>query len=140
MATTTAGDEQALVFTLDDQPYCVSIDDVDEIVDRSNEITALPDLPPHVEGVVDRRGITTTVIDPKPVLGKPAGATGRRMIVFDADTDTDENPVGWVVDEVRQVISVADGDLDTSVESDLSRGVVRADGDFVVWLRPDEIR
>ena len=55
-------DTQVLKFTLGDEDYCVDIDYVAEIAEGEN-MTAVPDSAPYVEGVMDLRGRTTTIIN-----------------------------------------------------------------------------
>ncbi|WP_232703521.1 chemotaxis protein CheW [Halobacterium wangiae] len=134
--TTTQGDEQVLTFQLDGQEYCVSITAVDEIVDYDQTVTALPETDSHVAGVMDLRGRTTTVVDPKEVLDTDGDGDGDHVVVFDSESD-DANPVGWIVDSVSQVIGFDLDEINEDVESSLARGVVRNDDDrFIVWLDP----
>lgn len=136
-AATTHGDDQVLTFRLGEQSYCVSIDHLDEIVDYDQDLTTLPETKPHVEGVIDLRGRTTTIVDPKALLEVDEENDATNIIVFGSDSK-EESPVGWIVDEVFQVIGLSSGDIDENVESELAQGVVRKDGDeFVVWLDPD---
>lgn len=126
---------QVLVFRLEDKQYCIDIAHIDEIVDR-HELTKLPDSKPHVEGVMDLRGTTTTIVNPKTVLGQTGSGAGDRVIVFETE---DERSIGWVIDEVNQVVSLDDADVDESVESKSVHGVVRQDDEFVIWVKPSAI-
>ena len=133
---------QVLEFQLGDETYCVSIDYVTEIVDVG-ELTSVPNAPPHVEGVMDLRGRTTSIINPKTVFDIDGGEPSR-IIVFDPEVANDEQgAVGWLVDEVHQVSQVDPENVDrspTSDDIDSVRGVVKRDGGFVIWVNPDAIR
>ncbi|WP_327052586.1 chemotaxis protein CheW [Halomicrococcus gelatinilyticus] len=131
----TVAETQVLVFRLEDKQYCVDIAHIDEIVDRE-KLTHLPDSEPHVEGLMDLRGTTTTIVNPKTVLGLDDSETGDRVVVFETDDDAS---TGWLIDEVSQVVGVDEDNLDKSVESDSVRGVVRRDDDFVIWVKPSAI-
>jgi len=131
----TVGDVQVLEFRLEDRKYCIDITHVDEIVDK-DELTPLPNSDPRVEGVMDLRGTTTTIINPKKVLDLAETETGDRVVVLETDDDTE---VGWLIDAVNQVVSLDDETVDESVESESVRGIVRQDDGFVVWVKPDEI-
>ncbi|RBI64027.1 chemotaxis protein CheW [halophilic archaeon] len=131
----SVADVQVLVFRLEDKRYCVDIAHVDEIVDRE-KLTQLPNSKPHVEGVMDLRGTTTTIVNPKTVLELDDSETGDRVVVFDTEG---EGSTGWLIDEVSQVVSVDEEELDESVESESVHGVVRRGDDFVVWLKPSAI-
>lgn len=133
---TTQSDNQVLEFTLEDDTYCVDIDQVDEIVNWSEDITDLPDAPPYVLGIVDLRGRTTTIISPKKAIGL-GGEDGNRVVIFDPGEDG--RAVGWAVDEVKQVVGVNDDEVDPSYGEDYLKGVVRREDGFVLWVDPDTV-
>jgi len=132
----TVGDVQVLEFRLEDRKYCIDIAHVDEIVDK-DELTPLPNSDPRVEGVMDLRGTTTTIINPKKVLDLEETETGDRVVVL--ETDDGDTEVGWLIDAVNQVVSLDDETVDESVESESVKGIVRQDDGFVVWVKPEEI-
>ena len=133
--STTTG--QVLEFQLGDETYCVSIGYVTEIVDVG-DLTQVPNAPAHVEGVMDLRGRTTSIIDPKTVFGLSGDSDGRRIIVFDPEIVQDQSAAGWLVDEVYQVVQVSPDQVDGSPANDSGsiRGVVKRDDDFVIWVDP----
>ncbi|MFC7249146.1 chemotaxis protein CheW [Halomicroarcula sp. GCM10025324] len=128
---------QVLEFKLGTETYSVSIDYVTEIVDVG-ELTKVPNAPPYVEGVMDLRGRTTSIVDPKAVFGLDEEGEGRRIIVFDPDIVEDQSAVGWLVDEVFQVVQVDPDQVDQSPADDTGaiRGVVKRDEEFVIWVDP----
>ena len=137
--STTNG--QVLEFKLGEETYCVSIDYVTEIVDIG-DLTTVPNSPPHVEGVMDLRGRTTSIVNPKVVFNIGGDGEERRIIVYDPDIVEDQGAAGWLVDEVYQVVQVDEADVDTSPaeDDDAIRGVVkRGDGDFVIWVDPKSV-
>lgn len=131
---------QVLEFGLGAESYCLDIAYIDEIVD-AGELTRIPNSPPHVEGVMDLRGRTTSIIDPKTVFGIDDDDDGdrSRIIVFDPETTGDKGAIGWVVDEVYQVVQVTDDDIDdtTLADEESIRGIVKREDRFVVWVEPD---
>ena len=137
--TTSATDGQVLEFALGEETYCVSIDYVTEIVDVGN-VTTVPNAPPHIRGVMDLRGRTTSIVDPKVVFGIDDKGEERRIIVFDPAVVDDQGAAGWVVDEVFQVVQVDSNDVDDSPSRDQEaiRGVVKRD-DFVIWVDPKSV-
>jgi len=137
MSETASRTVQLLEFGLGSETYCVDIAHVAEIVDV-NELTVVPNAADHVEGVMDLRGKTTTIVDPKVVFGIDEGGDRKRIVVFDPERTTDGKAVGWIVDEVDQVVDVAVGDVEPSpVDDDEAvRGVIKRDDDFVIWVRP----
>lgn len=126
------GGQQVLTFRLGDQRYCVDIETVDEIVDHRSRVTPVPGTPTHVEGVVDLRGQTTTVVSPRHVLGLDGVGNEERIVIFRDEAGT----VGWLVDEVEQVLDVADDQFESDFASDRVRGVLKREEEFVVWLDP----
>ncbi|WP_423995635.1 chemotaxis protein CheW [Halorubrum trapanicum] len=140
MAATEAEAEptKVLEFGLGDGTYCLDIGVIDEIVD-AGELTRIPNSPEHVEGVMDLRGRTTTIVDPKTLFDIDEDGPRERIVVFD-DAEIDEGgTVGWMVDEVFQVRDVSPEDVDqgTTVEDEGVRGIVKSDDRFVVWVSPD---
>ena len=139
MATTNG---QVLEFKLGEETYCVSIDYVTEIVDIGN-LTTVPNAPPHIEGVMDLRGRTTSIVDPKVVFNLTGESDdARRIIVFDPDIVEDQGAAGWLVDEVHQVVQVDADDVDDSPaqDDDSVHGVIKQDeGDFVIWVDPQSV-
>jgi purine-binding chemotaxis protein CheW len=128
---------QLLEFELGTETYCVDIAHVAEIVDV-NDLTVIPNSARHVEGVMDLRGKTTTIVDPKVVFGIGGDGDRKRIVVFDQERTADGKSIGWIVDEVDQVVEVDAGDVESSpVDDDEAvRGVIKRDGDFVIWVRP----
>jgi purine-binding chemotaxis protein CheW len=128
---------QVLEFALGEETYCVSIDYVTEIVDVG-ELTTVPNTPRHVEGVMDLRGRTTSIVSPKAVFGVGGDSAERRIVVFDPEVVEDQGAVGWLVDEVSQVVSVDPSNVDDAPgqDDDAIVGVVKRDGDFVIWVDP----
>ena len=127
---------EGLEFDLGSEVHCVSIEYVTEVVD-SEEMTTVPNTPAHVEGVMDLRGSTTTIVDPKTLLDITEDGAGQRIIVFDTDIFTEEQSVGWVVDGVREVTNVSEDELDDSpVDDEYVEGFIARESGFVVWVKP----
>lgn len=135
---TAAGEStQVLEFGLGEETYCLDIGYIDEIVD-AGDLTTIPNSPRHVEGVMDLRGQTTTIIDPKTLLGVEGDTESERIVVFDPEAIEDGGTVGWTVDEVYQVRDVASDQVDdaTTATEDAVRGIVKDEDRFVVWVKP----
>ncbi|WP_136687642.1 chemotaxis protein CheW [Halorhabdus amylolytica] len=129
---------QVLEFDLGEETYCVSIDYVTEIVDVG-ELTTVPNSPRHVKGVMDLRGRTTAIVDPKVVFDIGDDGEARRIVVFDPDIAADQEAAGWLVDEVRQVRGVNPENVDSSpagTDASSIRGVIKRDEGFVIWVDP----
>ncbi len=130
---------QVLEFELGTETYCVDIEYVAEIVDRGG-LTPVPNTPAHVQGVIDLRGRTTSVLDPTTALGIEGGA-GERIVVLDPERLPEGEALGWIVDAVRQVVDVDPGLVDEAPvgDDDAVRGVLKRDDGFVLWLDPTEL-
>ncbi|AFK21412.1 purine-binding chemotaxis protein CheW (plasmid) [Haloferax mediterranei ATCC 33500] len=126
---------QVLEFQLGDERYCVVLDAVTEIIDRQT-VRSLPDVPSHVVGAMDYRGVTTTLVDTACLLGVGSNPDASRVIVFDA-ADEDATVYGWLVDEVDRVTDIAPETVDDAPFGDeRTRGIVRSDDGLVVWVDP----
>jgi purine-binding chemotaxis protein CheW len=136
----SAKKDQVLEFELGGETYCVSIAYVTEIVDVG-DLTTVPNSPPHVRGVMDLRGRTTSIIDPKVVFDIEEEGQQKRIVVFDPEIIDDQSAAGWLVDEVHQVVQIGDTDVDEEAaeDDDTIVGVVKRDGDFVIWVDPAAI-
>ena len=132
------GATQVLEFGLGDETYCLDIDVIDEIVD-AGQLTRIPNSPPQVEGVMDLRGRTTSIINPKTVFDIDQDGERNRIIVFDPDSIGDQGTIGWIVDEVFQVTNITPDDVDetTTANDENVHGIVKGDNKFVVWVDPD---
>ena len=127
----TGETNNVLEFSLGDGRYCIDITHVDEILDVSEDVTPVPNSDQHVVGVVDLRGETTTIVDPAVALDLADESTGRRIVVLSEFDST-----GLLIDDVHQVLDVEDDEVDTANASGSTRGVVRRDDRFVVWVDP----
>jgi len=120
-----------LEFSLGDGRYCLDISHVDEIVDAAEEITEIPNSPPHVIGVVDLRGETTTIVDPTVKLDVDEDTSGSRIIVL-----SEFDGKGLLIDDVHQVEAVDPESVDTSTATESTKGVIRREDRFVIWVEP----
>lgn len=148
----TSEDERAQVlkFTLGAEDYCVDIDCVSEIVDGEG-LTPIPEAPPHVEGIMDLRGQTTTIVNPCSVLETDSidadalvadgGVEQRRIVVLDPETVETDGTVGWVVSDVSEVMAVSEEALETESvgKTDLIHGLIREEDGFTLWVNPNEL-
>ncbi|MFP8954608.1 chemotaxis protein CheW (plasmid) [Natrialbaceae archaeon A-arb3/5] len=143
MATTNQSTDvtsaHVLEFTLGETRYCVDIGYVAEIV-NTDELTDIPNTPPHIEGVMDLRGETTKIVNLRTIFKDKSGdELGERIIVFKRKRGSDER-IGWLADEVHQVQKLRTDVVDTSVSGEGIAGVVRREDDFVLWIDPTDVR
>lgn len=130
---------EVLEFDLGSERYCVDIAHVSEVVDAGGEDpTAVPNAPPYVDGVIDLRGRTTTIVDPRRLYGLEAEtADAGAIVVFDEETLDADGAVGWTVDEVHQVSRVSPADVDGVGHDETVEGVVNREDGFLIWASPE---
>jgi purine-binding chemotaxis protein CheW len=99
----TSGELQIVVFELADERYGLDIATVYEII-RHQPITAVPQAPSFVEGVINLRGRIIPVVDLRDRFGFPAGELTKatRIVVCEAGGTR----VGLIVDGVSEVLLV----------------------------------
>jgi purine-binding chemotaxis protein CheW len=134
-----------LEFGLEDERYCVAIGKVSEIV-ALEEMTSVPNTPDYVLGVMDLRGQSLQVRDPKLPFGVDGEPNGERVVVMDPDIGPEDKLTGWLVDSVHDVFTAYEADLDEDVEGRGVYGALRpeAEGDdgegrMVIWVDPVEV-
>lgn len=131
---------QVLEFSLGEETYALDIEYIEEIA-HVGELTPIPNSPPHITGVMDLRGRTTSVVDPKLLFDIEGAGEGKRILVFDPEQLSEGQAIGWTVDEVHQVVSAPTEDLEEAPGTDMGaiRGVLKRDGEFVIWVDPEGI-
>ncbi len=95
-------------FLLGDAVFGLRAEEVQEVV-RPGDITVVHHAPEHVLGIRNLRGRVVTVIDLALLLEVGHGQVGpeSRILI----TDWQGEPVGLLVDQVADTISVAAGDM-----------------------------
>ncbi|MDS0283031.1 chemotaxis protein CheW [Haloarcula onubensis] len=131
---------RVLEFSLGEEYYCLDIEYVEEIVKRDT-VTRVPNTPAFVDGVVDLRGQITTILEPKEMMDIESEGEQNLIIVFDPEQFEDQGAIGWVVDEVRQVVPIPESEVNhPPVDADYINGVVDRDEyeQFVIWVEPED--
>ena len=95
-------------FQVGREAFGVPISQVREIV-RVPEITAVPDAPEHVEGVMNLRGKIVSVVDMRKRFGErePQRSSKNRVVVAEVDGKL----VGLIVDSASEVLKLAPQDV-----------------------------
>ncbi|RQG99250.1 chemotaxis protein CheW [Natrarchaeobius oligotrophus] len=137
--TTDRTSTHVLEFDLGKNRYCVDIGYVAEIV-NTDELTAIPNTPEHIEGVMDLRGETTKIVNLRTIFGDGENdELGDRIIVFKRKRNSTDR-IGWLADEVHQVQELQTDAVDTSVNGTGIAGIVRREEEFVLWIDPTDVR
>jgi purine-binding chemotaxis protein CheW len=98
-------DQQLVVFRVDGEEYCLSVDAVQEIIRVPERLIRVPKALEFVEGLVNLRGTVLPVIDLRSRLGLSRGERDdlqRIVVVIIAGVRT-----GFVVDSVAEVIKLS---------------------------------
>ncbi len=111
-----------LTFALDREEYAVSVLHVREIV-KIMDITAVPQLPPYVKGVINLRGKVIPVVDMRLKLGLAARDYSERTCIIVAEVTVRNRAVmmGVIVDAVSDVLSISADDLAAPPDFDISK-------------------
>ncbi len=149
-ATAAPGDSQVgeppvrqfVGFRLGNEDYAIAITKTQEII-LMKPITRLPQVPSSIEGLINLRGNVIPIVNLRIRFGLPARE-------FDDETrtvvvNTHDKTVGFVVDEVTQVMRVAADQIQPvpiSVSSSARRyiaGIARLDEKLLILLDIDKL-
>lgn len=134
-------DERVLHFRVGSEEYCLSIHDIEEVVERG-DLSVLPKSPDHVLGVQDLRDSAVEVVDPKIAFGIDGDYDdGNYVMVMDEEFERKDRLVAWVIDEVFEVLRVDEDDVDDSLYEDegVKGGIRNEDDDLIIWLEPEDL-
>lgn len=158
-ATRRAVAAHVVEFMLGGEKCAIDIRAVDSIVEPK-QITRVPRAPAAVDGVMDLRGETTAILDPREFLSIEGRAGEQNILVLDRADD--KQKIGIRVDEVTEVATYHEGEVDqngelagirtAAIEGELVRGVIRkglfdeddetdapTDVELVLWLDIDRL-
>jgi purine-binding chemotaxis protein CheW len=96
-------------FRIGKETFGVPIALVHEIV-RVPDITAVPDAPDYIEGVINLRGKIVSIIDLRKRFGEKEITSTRKNRILVAEVQ--KKMVGLVVDSASEVLKVPEGDVD----------------------------
>jgi len=136
-----------LTFILGGESYAIPVLKVREII-RLTSITAVPQMPTHVRGVINLRGKIIPVQDLRMRFGFPeAGNTDQTcIVVVQVRTgDGQSTAMGLIVDGVEEVTQIAAGDIEetpdfgTQVSNDYLMGMAKLKGAVKALLDIDQV-
>src|SRR5580765_5415508 len=96
-------------FQLGHETYGVPITSLHEIV-RVPEITAVPDAPDYIEGVINLRGKIISVVDLRKRFGEREITKTKKNRILVAELEN--KMVGLIVDSASEVLKVPRGDVE----------------------------
>jgi len=136
-----------LSFKVNGEVYGSEIDRIKEIIEYG-AITRVPLTPKYLRGVINLRGNVVPVVDLAIRLGKDVGRVTKRtciIIVEMMSTDDEVMEIGFVVDEVDEVMNIPDGQIaatpqfGTDIRADFISGMGKLNEQFVILLQLEEV-
>ena len=103
-----------LTFVLGGESYGIGILQVREII-RPTAVTPVPQMPAHIQGVINLRGKIIPVLDLRARFGLAATANNDRACIVVVQVKTNERAValtGLLVDTVDEVINLSAKDIE----------------------------
>ena len=128
---------QLVVFSLGEEEYALPIADVHEII-RYTEPRSVASSDGWIRGVISLRGKIVPVYDLAARLGIEADrAEGGKIVIVETATDM----AGVVVDDVEEVLTVEDAQLDAvpAAGSASIEAIAKIDDRLVILLDPEGI-
>ncbi|MEA3320128.1 MAG: chemotaxis protein CheW [Bacillota bacterium] len=131
-----------IVFELQKEEYAIPVQQVRSI-EKLLPITRVPNVPPHIKGVINLRGVITPIVDLRTRfnLEEKLETDASRIII----TVVDEHEVGFIVDAANDVVDITEEAIEPapevvgSVENKYVQGVVKIDKRLFVCLDLNEI-
>lgn len=135
-----------LTFGLGDEVYGLEILKVQEIIGLMR-VTRVPGLPDALRGVINLRGKVIPVVDLRRKFSMDARADTERTCIVVVRVWRDGQPitVGLIVDEVKEVVAITDGQLEAvpnfgaDVETVFLLGMAKVSQRVIMLLDVDRI-
>lgn len=126
-----------LTFAVGEEVFGIEIRYVTEII-GIQPITQLPEAPEHIKGVINLRGRIVPVVDVRLKFKKPSMEYNDRTCVIVVEAN--DLVAGLIVDQVAEVLSIADADVvpppeySATAHNSYIRGIGKADGNVKLLL------
>ena len=135
-----------LTFALGPEEYGLEILKVREIIGYM-DITAVPQMPAHIKGVINLRGQVIPVVDLRAKFGmQTTDVTDQTCIIVVETTQDDRNfSTGIVVDHVQEVLDIAGEEIEeapqfgSSVNTDFILGMGKVGDNVKILLDIDKV-
>jgi purine-binding chemotaxis protein CheW len=135
-----------LTFALAQEEYGLPVLKVREII-KIMDITAVPQVPPHVKGVINLRGKVVPIIDLRLKFGMPTVEYTERtcIIVVEVELEARRIMLGVIVDSVSDVLNIAADEIEATpdfgerLDTRYMQGVAKIKGKVKIMLDLDRI-
>ena len=133
---------QIVSFVVGKEEFGVDILKVSEI-NRSVEVTRVPNTPEYIEGVINLRGKVIPIIDLRQRFGMPRKQHDKNTRIIVAQLE--DKVVGFVVDAVRQVLRIPKNVLEpppaiiATIEAEYITAVGKLDQRLLILLDLDKV-
>ncbi len=124
---------QYMVFAIGAQEYAIDVMVVREIRGWVQE-SKLPNLPPHIRGVINLRGMVIPILDLRSRFGFESGEVGSRNVVIIMQVG--ERTVGVLVDAITEILTISKDQIKPVPDM----GMSGADSDFLTGVHVIEER
>lgn len=131
-----------LTFPVGEETFAVAISCVNEII-GIYPITRLPEVPPHVKGIINLRGKIVPVVDLRLKFKKPAAEYDERTCVIVMETGG--LSAGLIVDSVSEVLTIAETEIvpppeyGANAQNRYISGIGAGDGRVTLILDADKL-
>ncbi len=135
-----------LSFSLGNEQYGLSVLAVQEIM-QFIDITAMPNVPEYIRGVINLRGHVIPIIELRAIFGMTKIEEGERTCIIVVQVQTQEQMVtlGLVVDQVNDVQNVQDNEVEPpptfghSINTSYIKGIRTINNQVTLLLDIDNI-
>jgi purine-binding chemotaxis protein CheW len=136
-----------LTFVLGRESYGIEVLKIREII-RLVDITAVPQMPEYIKGVINLRGKIIPVVDLRLKFGLGVGETTERtcIVVVQVRLAAGNNlQMGLIVDGVEEVMNIAKGDIEDTpdfgakVDTEYLLGMAKVKGKVTSLLDIDRV-
>jgi purine-binding chemotaxis protein CheW len=108
---------QVVEFVIGDEMFAVDLFDTREVITTPN-VTPIPNVPEFITGMIDLRGVITTIIDLRVMMHITRESSGKkRSRVIVLDKTVSEKMIGILVDDVYSVTTYNKNDIDQEAHS-----------------------
>lgn len=140
----TAG--KYLTFALGQEEYGLLVIKVREII-KIMDITAVPQMPEHVKGVINLRGKVIPIIDLRVKFGMDDHAYTERTCIIVVEIEVDERKLllGVIVDSVSEVVNIATEEIEPvpdfgeRLDTAYIQGIAKIKGKVKILLDLDRV-